>query len=68
MAAVLALILLPLVMALGSVISIASSGAGVPIAEIITALTVVAMGGGAFYGLLHMIHTLEGPEHDKHAH
>lgn len=65
MAAVLALIMLPLVIALGSVISIV--GAGAPIAEILTALTVIALGVGGFYGLLHFIHTQEGPEPDKHA-
>ena len=65
MAAVLALILLPLVIALGSVLSITGNGA--TIADLITALTVVAIGGGGFYGLMHFIHTLEGPESDKHA-
>ncbi|HTJ46997.1 MAG TPA: hypothetical protein VL463_33065 [Kofleriaceae bacterium] len=63
MAAVLALILLPLVIALGSVVSITGGG----LEDLITALTVVAIGGGGFYGLMHFIHTLEGPEADKHA-
>jgi hypothetical protein len=65
MAAVMALILLPLIIALGSVVSI--TGGGAAIADVITAVMVVAMGGGAFYGLLHLIHTMEGPEQDKHA-
>ena len=53
-----ALILLPLLIALGSVVSIMHAGP----AEVITALSVIALGGGAFYGLMHFVHTLEGPE------
>ncbi len=58
MAAVLALILLPLVIALGSVVSITNAGP----AEVITALSMIALGGGAFYGLMHFIVSLEGPD------
>ena len=58
MAAVMALILLPLLIALGSVVSIAHAGP----AEVITALTVIVLGGGAFYGLMHFVHSLEGPD------
>ena len=58
MAAVMALILLPLLIALGSVVEISHAG----LAEVLTMLTVVALGGGAFYGLMHFVHTLEGPD------
>ena len=58
MAAVLALVLLPLIIALGAVVSIAHTGP----AEVITALSVIALGTGGFYGLIHFVHSLEGPE------
>ena len=58
MAAVLALVMLPLIAALASVVSIAHAGP----AEVITALTVVGLGAGAFYGLLHFVHSMEEPE------
>jgi hypothetical protein len=58
MAAVLALIMLPLAAALGSVVSITHTG----LADFLTMLTVVALGGGALYGLLRFIPSMEEPE------
>jgi hypothetical protein len=58
-----ALILLPLLIAFGSVVSITNAGP----AEVITALSVLALGGGAFYGLMHFVHSLEGTGHGKRA-
>jgi hypothetical protein len=57
MAVVLALILLPLVIGLGAVISIV--GAGAPLAEVITATCFIALATGAFIGLMRLMARLE---------
>ena len=58
MAAVLALILLPLVIALGAVVEVANGGA----AEIVTALAFAGLSAGALYGMLRLMQSIDGPE------
>lgn len=59
MAVVLALILLPLLIGVGSIVSIVGTGA--PLAELLTALVVIAMAAGAFVGLVRLMAVLEEP-------
>jgi hypothetical protein len=58
MAAVLALILLPLVIAFGAVVEIANGG----LAEFLTALTFAGLSAGALYGMLRLMQSIDGPE------
>ena len=60
MAVVMALILLPTLIAAGSLLSI--MGSTPSLAELLTGGFVLLLAGGAFYGLVHFIHTLEGAD------
>jgi hypothetical protein len=58
MAAVLALVLLPLVIALGAVVEVANGG----LAEILTALAFAGLSAGALVGMLRLMQSIDGPE------
>jgi hypothetical protein len=60
MAVLLALILLPLIIGLGSMVSVV--GWNAPLDEILIMLFVLALAVGVFYGMVRLMDRLEEPE------